>query len=185
MSKEIPHVHSGLLLNPVLLYLQLGKLPFISYLFIVLTGPVLLWKSPENRWMAMEADPPEGSKVSKVVVNLPLSTDGQAQTLTSSPEAQQWSSSLVNKSYSFSQYSGPGYWVAFVIRLSPYHLVSELQKLLMIHSLWTACTQHSGLLGYMYICAKNSKLAHGCITLTVTESPTSPSWKGCIWLNNN
>lgn len=67
----------------------------------------------------------------------------------------------MNKSWSPTQYSGPGYWVARVIHLSPEHLITELQRFLMIIFLMNNLMQYLGLLGSVYICAKNSKLALG------------------------
>lgn len=93
MSRESPYVHSGIWLNPVLLYLQLGEFPFISS---VLHSPH--WACPPIKVTRKQMDvhgskSPEGSEVSKVVVKQFQSADGRVRNLTSCPEAQQLSSS--------------------------------------------------------------------------------------------
>lgn len=179
------HIHSGILLNPVLLYLQLGEFPFIySLFFIVLTEPVLPLKSPESRWMSMKTDPKRVPRSLKLLLTCLRVQMAGCKISQADQSPCSGVRAPVNKSYTSFRYSGTGYWVAFVIYLSPKHLVMKLQKFL-IYSLWTDCMQHLGLLGYIYSCTKNSKLALGWISLTVTEPPTCPSNKGCIWLNNN
>ena len=187
MSRESPHFHAGILLNPVLLYVQLGEFSSISSLFLILfTGPLLPLKSPESRWMSMKANPqwvPRSPKLLLTCLRVQMAGCKISQA------AQRPSSRVqapMNKSCSSTQYSGPGYWVAFVIHLSSEHLIIKLQKFLMIIFLMKSLyMQYLGLLECVSICAKNSKLALGKITLTVTEPPTCPSMKGCIWFNNN
>lgn len=49
ISSESPHIHPGIQLNPVMLYLELEAFPFFfPLLFIFLTGSMFSKKSPES-----------------------------------------------------------------------------------------------------------------------------------------
>lgn len=165
MSRESSQVHAGIQLNVVVLHLRLSEFLFISSLFLILlTGPVLPFKSPESRWMDMEADSLRAPWSPKLLLSC---LRVQMAGCKISQEARRPSSRVqapINKSRSFSQYSVPGYQVAFVIHLSPEHLVMELPKFLMtlpdeqpVHNTW----------GFLGTCTSVQRI----LNLLLVESP--------------
>lgn len=115
MSRESLYIHSGIWLNVVLLYLQLGEFPFISS---VLHSPH--WDCPSINVTRKQMDvhgskSPGGSEGSKVVVKLSQSADGRGKISQAAQRPSSRVQALMNKSCSpLSNLAlGPGQHLSF------------------------------------------------------------------------